>query len=175
MENVVKLKNTFNSKLRLGIATVILNENLDELTEIIKFAKKIRVSEVFFTDANLKFDIKNEIKIMNLKRFQFSLFKAKQLAKEYKIRLNYFQLYPISGNIQKFKTKKCLFLWNLPNITWDGFLTPCCALPYPNIFNFGNVFKNSFKDLWKSKQYLLFRESIVKNMKTKYCNNCPLI
>ena len=73
---VIKFKNDLRSKMRVGITTVILNDNLDELPEIIKFAKTFNVSEVYFTDANLKFDIKNEIKIRDLKRLQISSKKA---------------------------------------------------------------------------------------------------
>ncbi len=39
--------------------------------------------------------------------------------------------------------KKCHLPWNHFYVSWDGYMTPCCAKPFPKELNFGNVFDTS--------------------------------
>ena len=58
------------------------------------------------------------------------------------------------------------------NITWDGFVSPCCLQPDPDILNFGNLFDADFQQIWRSQAYELFRAD-VRAGKAAICSTCP--
>lgn len=68
----------------------------------------------------------------------------------------------------KTKSKKvinqnfCSFLYSQSVINWDGSVSPCCALWYKK-WDFGNIFKSGFKNIWNNKYYRSSRKFIFRN------------
>jgi radical SAM protein with 4Fe4S-binding SPASM domain len=67
---------------------------------------------------------------------------------------------------------KCFSLWSSSVITWDGSVVPCC-FDKDAEYEFGNAIRNSFRDIWFSEKYNLFRKKILENRRGIHiCNNC---
>ena len=86
-----------------------------------------------------------------------------------------FSYYKLDSNTwtQEETNHPCWFLWSYPYITWDGYVTPCCARPFPKEFNFGNVFETNFRKIWNSKKYRDFRQSFKSREISEICIGCP--
>lgn len=54
---------------------------------------------------------------------------------------------------------QCNLPWFSPNITAEGYVTPCCTINSQNILDFGNVFKSSFESIWGSEKFVDFRKN----------------
>lgn len=66
----------------------------------------------------------------------------------------------------------CKYLWSLPFITWDGYVCLCCARPYPKVHHFGNVFEQSFQEIWFGDEYARFREEVREGTQNSVCKGC---
>ncbi len=68
----------------------------------------------------------------------------------------------------------CIFPWEYPYITWDGYYVPCCAKPFPKLLNFGNVFEQPVMDVLNSEKAQKFRQAWQRNVTPAFCHNCQL-
>ena len=54
---------------------------------------------------------------------------------------------------------QCKLPWFSPNITAEGFVTPCCTISNQSILHFGNVFETPFEQIWNSEKFVEFRSN----------------
>ncbi len=66
---------------------------------------------------------------------------------------------------------QCKLPWFSPNITAEGFVTPCCTISNPSILNMGNVFETPFEQIWNSEEFVDFRGGFYKKMPLA-CTGC---
>lgn len=59
-----------------------------------------------------------------------------------------------------------------PIITVEGYLTPCCRVLDKDIFYFGNLNENSFKELFLSKKYDKIQNEIINGKYPSFCKGC---
>lgn len=79
--------------------------------------------------------------------------------------------YPQDGEF-----RDCIFPWEYPYITWDGYYVPCCGKPFPKLLNFGNVFTDGgVMAVLNSKKAQAFRRQWQKNKAPQFCHNCQLV
>jgi len=71
--------------------------------------------------------------------------------------------------------RKCHFPWSHFYITWDGFLVPCCAKPFPKELNFGNVFQSGVMNCLNDPAFRDFRKMWYKNQTPPFCTRCHMI
>ena len=70
--------------------------------------------------------------------------------------------------------------WTQPFIFADGTVIPCCACNEGNAREFqietgmGNVFQQSFKDIWYGERFRKLRRMLYHNKIPKLCTRCPL-
>lgn len=77
--------------------------------------------------------------------------------------------YPTDGTFQD-----CIFAWEYPYITWDGYYVPCCGKPFPKLLHFGNVFEHDVMSVLNSKKAQEFRRLWQMNTPPSFCHNCQL-
>lgn len=65
----------------------------------------------------------------------------------------------------------CPMPWNRVNIWANGDISPCCTF-YGKHLIFGNIHKNTIKEVWDSIQVKNLRESLVTGNYYKVCKNC---
>ena len=71
--------------------------------------------------------------------------------------------------------KKCFFPWTHFYVTFDGYITPCCAKPFPKEKNFGNLKDLNLIDILNSNEFINWRELWFKNITPEFCNKCHYI
>ena len=69
----------------------------------------------------------------------------------------------------------CKWPWRGSYITADGYVTPCCENGSdPDKINFGNLFQQSYKEIWNSEGYRQFRRELRSTTgRPKICVDCP--
>ncbi len=70
---------------------------------------------------------------------------------------------------------KCPFPWDNFYITWDGYLVPCCAKPFPKVLNFGNVIKEGLMNCINGEPFRKFRTLWYENRTPDFCRNCHIV
>lgn len=148
-ENYKQMKDIVRVAIDLGVPYVnITPVNLSAIT-----AWHTDYYEIFYTD-----DFKNELKA------------AFDLAKESgKVELSIWDVKT------KNEFKKCHLPWNHFYVSWDGYMTPCCAKPFPKELNFGNVYETSLMQCLNSKEYRQFRKMWYNNETPEFCQKCHVV
>ena len=67
----------------------------------------------------------------------------------------------------------CNWLWLMSTINWNGSVSPCCGIWFEK-FDFGNVSKNKFSEVWNNKKYQEARRAILgkKSDEKNICSIC---
>lgn len=150
---------------------VIIKENYHQMPEIIKLAKELDITKVNFDIVNLvanDWDL-SYYRFFNSGNFMEKFKEARLLAVQGGIDLGY----PNADIPRTFEN--CPSPWNNFYITWDGFLVPCCARPFPKVKHFGNVFKSGLMDCINSSDFVEFREMSNKDITPKFCRRCRIV
>jgi len=172
IRNFVRLKGNSRSP-ELSMWFVVMEENLKELTDIIKLAKELGVVMV---SAQLAHHWSNDA----LKKAASGL-DSEDFQRELKIELKKAMGYAVKNGISfdyvnvpdKSLNRACKWPWKSCYITAEGFITPCCLQGSdPDILNFGNLLKSDFKDIWNCAAYQGFRKSLKSENPPDICIGC---
>jgi len=174
MENVKNARNICERKIKMSLHLVVTNENIDDLESYIQMAHSLGIQRVSFTDQNYDMagDNKDSLRIREQAKLRSIIDNVVKLSEDEGVRFSYFKLDSDTW-LSKETKHPCFFLWKFPYITWDGFVTPCCARPYPKEFNFGNLFETSFRKIWNSREYRKFRKMLRRGDVPQICSGCP--
>jgi radical SAM protein with 4Fe4S-binding SPASM domain len=152
----------------------IMRRNLTCLSQMLKFASDLGIKQVsaqFGHDWGSK-ELKKVFLDNDLSAREADVIpvlkQSRELARKYGIRFEYI-------NIPDKNAKRiCKWPWKSCYITSDGFVTPCCVRGAdPEILNFGNVFEESFTDIWNNKKYQDFRRKLSSKDTPGFCISCP--
>ncbi len=171
IQNFLEVK---HPDVTVSLGLVVMQDNLDELTDFIQLAKKLNVPRVHFGDLSGVWlsDNQNEIVIHQINTLKEKVDEARRIADQLNIDLRYNQYDYMWGD--QASLTQCWFLWQYPYITWDGYITSCCNLPNPKINNFGNIIDKPFKELWNCDAYRNFRKLLKEGRPHKLCRTCHL-
>lgn len=157
VSNIVKiqqLKKQLNSRYPILSVQFIINKyNESEINKIKNLCKKWEVDELYF----------QQIYIDNEKMKKEFLPETIPIDRQHLIKEHHLR----SG---KLIVPKCNIPWLTSIINWDGRVQPCCFIPD----DFGNVFKENFKDIWNNIKYRKLRKGLAGNKKLLHpsCVNC---
>jgi len=173
-ENLKRLKYLCKgSETTLMLNMVVTKENYFQMPQLVDYADDIGIDYLDFTLFNLA-------SVTNIDRSYYKFYKSKEFLNvldllEEKIK-NKPDVYVTNRN---FKTdngfKKCNFPWSHFYVSWDGYVPPCCAKPFPKELNFGNVFNNSLMEVLNNKSMVDWRKMWYKNETPDFCDKCHLI
>lgn len=174
-ENIRQIVASGSKNTLFMINTVITKENYTTLPDVVAFADSLNIEYVNFNRINLA-------AIPELDRNEYSQFFH---GDEYRQLLNEFsrlqQTHPgltfaEETNANNTGFQSCLFMWMHHYITWDGYMVPCCAKPFPKEHNFGNVFTDGgVKAVLNSTKYQAWRKLWQQNKTPKFCEQCNSI
>lgn len=168
---IIELANRCNVDLMFNM--VITKENYSQMGDVIKFADEISVKYVNFNYFNLVSvtDIgKDYYEFYRTKEFEQALTNVYEMSKKYKgIEVTGLDFRDNTG------LGKCPFPWDYFYITWDGWVVPCCAKPFPKLMNFGNVYANGVMPVLNSDKYKHFRENWIQDKCPDFCEKCHFI
>ncbi|UCD77069.1 MAG: radical SAM protein [Desulfobacterales bacterium] len=165
--------------LRFTICMVIMNENVDEIPAYVRLAHEVGAREAYFGEQNYDGagDRRDELELREPQLVRSKLKEAHELGTRLGVRVGHSKRDPsIWGSKNAFVP--CKYLWKMPYVSWDGYLLPCCARPFPGVFNFGNIVPPdqdqgaSFRELWFSDRYNGMRRSVARGRENGLCDGC---
>lgn len=169
IKNLIKEKGD-SKKPEMKIITLVMNETVDEIPQMVKFVHQLGINSLLliqvqpWDENHLKKLYKDEINFTQ--RAKKSMLEAKKVAKELKVYLDLTT--PITTGL----VRGCKRPWISVSVLCDGYVVPCCRVINPDEINFGNVFKDNFKDIWNSVKYKAFRKALKGDFRPTVCNNC---
>lgn len=157
---------------------VLTKQNVHEVEDVVMLVKKLGITKLTlqsFLNNWGKDDMAqyiNQLKLSPSEVFSdtsdYTLAKAQQLAKEQGIKLEIFRRDFYS------KSRKCPWPWKSAYICANGDVVPCPILADSNTVKMGNIYQQSFKEIWNSDQYQELRRSHINHNLPKYCQHCYL-
>jgi len=77
-----------------------------------------------------------------------------------------------SWKLKKAVKNRCFRMWSSSVISWDGRVVPCC-FDKDAKHQLGQLEEDSYRNIWKSKKYNVFRKQILKaRCEIDICRNC---
>lgn len=152
---------------------VIAKDNYHQMGQVIEFAHEIGVKCVNFTYLNLAsltdIDV-DYYKFYRSLEFETALTEARLMMKKY-------SSVEVTGLDSRDNVgfDKCPFPWSHFYITWDGWVVPCCAKPFPKLMNFGNVHADGVMPVLNSDKFQQFRKNWMQNKYPRFCEKCHFI
>ena len=150
---------------------VVFNKNYRQMADVVSVTKSMGFSELSLTPINLAasdWDL-SHYDLYRTDDFRSELEKAMLLAEREDISITYYDVTGAKG----FRT--CPYPWDNFYVTWDGFLVPCCAKPFPKEKHFGNVFEEGLMNCINSSGFVAFRQLANENVTPEFCRRCHLV
>jgi len=159
-----------NTKTELMMNMVVTKENYHQMATLVKFAKKKGIKYLDFTMFNLA-------AVTKIEKSYYDFYQSQEFFSEFNLlKKAQKQVKGVMVSYHSFDTnhsfRACPFPWAHFYITWDGYLVPCCAKPFPKELNFGNVFDNSVMKVLNNTFYRHWRTLWLKNKPLAFCEKC---
>lgn len=162
-----------NSGTDIMLNMVVTKENYLHMPLLIKYSKEINVKYMDFTLFNLA-------SVTDIDQSYYAFYQSAEFLKTIDELEEVIKSTPeVLVTERNFKTdnsfQKCPFPWSHFYVSWDGYMPPCCAKPFPKELNFGNVFNSSVMNILNSTSYKDFRTLWINNDPPAFCNKCHFI
>lgn len=155
-KNLIAQKKLLHSKTpHIILQFLVVKPNQHEIDKLYQIAEQLGVDEVKLKTAQIyDFEKGNDL-IPTLEKY--SRYKKTTDGR-----------YEIKNKL----LNQCWKMWHSCVITWDGAIVPCC-FDKDAKYKMGSLQNTSFKKIWTSNPYLLFRRQLLKSRKEiDICKNC---
>ena len=147
---------------------VVFEQNAGQMRDVVNLAADTGVAEIYFNTFNL---VANNLDLglyafYQSEQFRNLLSEAKSTAHARGIYVTMPELDAPRG------FRFCGYPWDDFYITWDGYLVPCCAKPFPKEKHFGNVFEDGLMHAINAPDFISFREQSNRNETPEFCQRC---
>lgn len=171
LRELLKLATRSGTDVMLNM--VVVKENYKHMPKLVQYAAGIGVKYLDFTLFNLasvtKID-QSYYDFYQTDEFNVILHELEAVIKNTPEVLVTERNFKTENNFQK-----CSFPWSHFYISWNGYVPPCCAKPFPKELNFGNVKDANVMTVLNSAAYKDFRNLWYENKSPKFCEKCHLI
>lgn len=164
LQTLIDCKKAANSQTpSIGISTVTMSENIEEIIEIINFISTLEVDNLIITGLNTTYKEQTKtLKQYDNQHLNKVLELCKTINQSGKLRIKFFHE----------NKEACSWPWNSVFITANGDVTPCMNCADSSIISFGNIFQQNFLEIWNNEQYQNFRTTFRSEIPT-VCKPCP--
>lgn len=174
IENVKGIREiTLSSDTDITLNMVVIRENYHQMAEMVELTSSLKLNNLSFTLFNIAsvtdFE-KDYYDLYKSESFKAELRRAKDAAKQYQDIDVEFWDYETKNGFQK-----CNFPWSHFYVSWDGYIPPCCAKPFPKELHFGDLKQISLMEGLNSPDFKHFRKQWQKNETPEFCKNCHFI
>lgn len=154
--NVVSWKKKLRSKTpHVIFQFLVVKPNEHQISEVHRLAKNLNVDQVVLKTAQV-YDFENGSDLIP-SADKYSRYKKNDDG---------------SYSIKNKLLNHCWKMWHSCVITWDGKVVPCC-FDKDGSHVLGDLSKNSFYDIWRSKPYNDFRAALLRSRsEIEICRNC---
>lgn len=155
----------------LTFALVAVPSAIESLCSIITLAAELGLDEVYLQNLNGSFlptddPVKESYGDSDYTYYNEATQSAQVLASRLGIRF-----LPPAMDVPDYSWR-CRWPLHGCNVTWDGFVSPCCLQPDPDVLHFGNLFETDFEKIWSSPAYHHFRARVEADCEP-LCAKCP--
>lgn len=183
LQRVKEKKRSATPFLRLQF--VLQSDNLSETVEMVELARRLKADSVYFQPLETvsvpdrKEELSRGVEFDFLRR---QLEAARDRAAELKIGANagvllrslpnYFRKYE-AGIPETPPQRVCLLPWFSLYIAVNGDVRPCCSFAEGDVCNLGNLFEQSFAEIWNGEKYQQLRQQALdRKLSYPLCRNC---
>jgi MoaA/NifB/PqqE/SkfB family radical SAM enzyme len=172
IENVTRIVETCRGRRAdPKMNMVVLRENAQQMAEVVRAAHSVGVREVYFNTVNL---VANDwdtayYGFYGSDGFRRPLGEAMAVGSELGLSVDHDDL------TQPRSFSLCPFPWNHFYVTWDGYLVPCCAKPFPKEKHFGNVFEKDLLSCVNDPGFREFRQLWTRAVAPGFCWRCHFV
>ena len=171
LKTLVKLARNTDTDIMLNM--VVTKENYKQMSLLVEYAKNTGIKYVDYTLFNLA-------SVTDIEQSYYNFYESVEFQKSIEELENTIKNVPeVLVTERNFKTdnnfQKCPFPWTHFYISWDGYMPPCCAKPFPKELNFGNVNNKKVIDILNSNEYKDFRNKWFKSCPPDFCYKCHFI
>lgn len=173
-KNISAIQSVFkDSETDIMLNMVVTQENYRHMPAMVSYAEKQKISYVNFTLFNLAsvtdvdtsyYDFYNSPPFLEAVS---ELQKVSEKTRRVFVTPKHF----LKGN----SFRNCPFPWTHFYISWDGYIAPCCAKPFPKELHFGNVTDSKVIDILNSKSFREFRKMWKANKTPAFCKKCHFV
>ena len=157
--------------IRLAFALVTVQSAIESLSSIIRLAAELGLDEVYLQNLNGSFLPADYLAKESPGGNDYGYYReATQSAQALASRLGIRFLPPVM-DVPDYSWR-CRWPLHGCNVTWDGFVSPCCLQPDPDVLHFGNLFEMDFEKIWSSPAYHHFRARVQADCEP-LCAGCP--
>ena len=162
-----------NTRTDLMLNMVVTKENYRQMPLLVKYAEEIGIKYMDFTLLNLA-------SITTTERSYYEFYNSSEFLKVISELEDTIRKTPeVLVTERNFQTansfQKCPFPWTHFNICWNGFITPCCAKPFPKELNFGNSTDDKVLNILNSTGFRRFRTLWYENKTPDFCHKCHFV
>jgi MoaA/NifB/PqqE/SkfB family radical SAM enzyme len=171
-ENIESIAHSQKPRPQLAIALVVMQPNIRELVDFVEMAHALGVDRASFCDLSSRWKPTtgdDALAVRDISIAQEQAIKAEARAAELELPFVYTRL---DDALWPGVFMPCFYLWDYPYVTWEGKLTPCCALPYAEEFSFGDLSSVPFRTLWNLEPYRRMRNELRSGVVPEICHGC---
>jgi MoaA/NifB/PqqE/SkfB family radical SAM enzyme len=153
---------------------IIMKENLHEVIKYLELLHSLELDVTFVQFTRMLHNFE-EVKDLFVEVPEELIAETEEKARELGIKI----MWNLDVPQKKPPINKCT-AWSMPFIFATGHVIPCCAgneakrREFQKATSLGNVFEQSFKDIWYGEKYREFRKKIRKGEVPPPCTDCPL-
>lgn len=155
----------------LALAVVAGNSNIVQFSSIVIFAAEHGLDEVYAQNLNSGFLPKDRAAALRVDGERYAWYQEATKAAEalaVSLGLRFYAPALVSPNY----LSHCQWPFYGCNISWDGYVAPCCLQPDPDVLHFGNLFETDFDQIWCNPEYGRFRGQVLADC-APVCADCP--
>jgi radical SAM protein with 4Fe4S-binding SPASM domain len=155
-----------NDRLLVFVNTVVSDKNIGEIPDILRIVAGLGVKHLNLTGARRDLHLQKDE--FRPDREQYSrLADLRALARELGLTL----LFLPSPDHEP--DKGCYWPWEGVYVTVEGWVTPCCCMPFAATHGLDNILEKEFGRIWNSRRYKDLRLSLKSDRPPEQCPTCP--
>ena len=174
IKNIVNARKRANSiKPSIWFNSIIVNQNVDNLMDILKLARDLEIDQVRFKPIDT-FDLyADKNLVVNNEKLLNKLKEVNQQSKDLKIHHNLEKLIASFSSYYRPPTAlPCFSPWYEVYIQYYGGVRLCCEF-YDKKYDVGNMFEEDFKKVWNNEKMQAIRKRFRKgDTFFPVCNTC---
>ena len=149
---------------------VVTEENFDSLTDVVRTLAGWGGRKLYLNGMNLVATNKDPTGYDFYVRpeYEATMVKLVALGAELGLAVDWHDMRTITG------FRDCMSPWNNFYVGWDGVLAACCAKPFPQLLNFGQVDDGGLAARINDDSLVEFRRLSVLNQSPEFCDGCAV-
>ncbi|HET6884017.1 MAG TPA: radical SAM protein [Pirellulales bacterium] len=174
---------------QLRLVSVVMRQNLDELAELVRFAHRWSIDEMFvqhlchdFGESTLpaayqpmrRFVDSQTLLGESPARIERAFAAARRVADELGVDLRLPSVQPHLHLPGTPGPERCDWPYRGAYISYQGFSMPCCMISTPDRMNFGDVTQQDLAAVWHSPAYESFRRQLASDTPPEICRSCAI-